>query len=142
MQPNSNKKILSTIVIVLSISLFSSESFAQRIAGGSSGGNAAQPCPTSFTRNNGDGTCGGEAQIRLYYDIPPTVAPTLENILYQGNPLFTNGMPIVGDMTEYATTGYVSFCLPTSNIPPAVKLTLNINYQGSTQADCVIAGNQ
>ena len=119
----------------------SSTSFAQRDAGGSSGGEPPQPCPIHFVRNNGDGTCGGSAQIRMYYTTAPTVAPTLISILYNGDPLTPNQTPIVGDISNYATNGYVSFCLPMSNIPPAIKLTLTINYS-TTQQECTIAGTQ
>jgi hypothetical protein len=125
--------------MLLFMCVLSTTAFAQRDAGGSSGGVPPQPCPDHFTRNNGDGTCGGEAQIRAYYTTLPTVAPVLQSILYNGAPLYDN-VPVVGDMSNYATTGYVSFCLPTSNIPPAIKLTLIINYTGSTQPDCVIEG--
>lgn len=120
----------------------STTSFAQRTAGGSSGGEPPQPCPVSFVRNNGDGTCGGSAQIRLYYTTPPTIAPTLQTILYNGEPLLSNGLPVTGDLANYATNGYVSFCLPTSNIPPAIKLTLVIYYTDSTIQECTISGNQ
>jgi hypothetical protein len=118
---------------------------AQRDAGGTNdgtGGVPTQPCPTSFTRNNGDGSCNGEAQIRLYYTTPPIVAPTLVNILYEGEPLFTNGLPVVGNLADYATKGYIGICLPTSNIPPAIKLTLVMYYAGSSQPECVISGTQ
>ena len=129
-------------VLLLLCMCVSNTTFAQRDAGGSSGGQPPQPCPTSFTRNNGDGTCGGEAQIRLYYTTPPTIAPTLQTILYNGAPLYDNMTPIVGDLAGYATKGYISFCLPSGNIPPAIKLTLVIYYTDTTQQECTISGTQ
>ena len=135
------KKIVFTLFILFVFNI-TNKTFAQvRDGGGSASGDgyiAPQPCPTAFTRNNGDGTCGGDAQIRLYYTTPPTVAPILQNILYNGAPLYTNNYPITGNLTDYASKGYVSFCLPTSNIPPAIKLTLIINYPGGQE--CNIAG--
>lgn len=137
------KKILTSVIVLLSLSFFSTKTFSQiRDGGGSADGGApTQPCPVHFTRNNGDGTCGGEAQIRLYYTTAPTVAPILQSIIYQDNPLYTNALPITGNISDYATKGYVSFCLPTSNIPPAIKLTLVINYPNSSQ-QCTISGTE
>jgi hypothetical protein len=123
--------------------LFSNVSFSQaRDAGGSGDGlGAPQPCPTSFTRNNGDGSCKWRSTDQVVLHYPPTVAPTLESILYNDEPLFSNGMPVEGNLADYATKGYVSFCLPTSNIPPAIKLTLQITY-GWNATTCTISGTQ
>ena len=137
------KKQISICLIIIA-ALFSDKTFAQRGAGGSSdgtGGLPPQPCPTSFSRNNGDGTCDGQAQIRLYFSQVPDYAPTLENILYNGAPLLTNGFPITGDIADLATKGYISYCLPTSNIPPAIKLTVVFRYTNSVQDDCTLSGN-
>lgn len=133
------KKII--LAIFLLTGFFSNNLFAQRDAGGSSDGSGAiQPCATSFVRNNGNGTCDGQAQIRLYFTQAPIYAPTLENIIYNGEPLLTNGMPITGNISDLATLGYVSYCLPTSNIPAAVKLTLVLKYNSSAQEDCILSG--
>ena len=145
------KKLLSLTVIVMSLFLVSTSSMAQTAPGDSGGGIPpdgsgtsipAQPLGYHFTRNNGDGTCGGEAQIRLYYTTAPTVAPVLTQIYYQGAPLYTNLMPVTGNLSTYATKGYVSFCLPTSNIPPAIKLTLTYNPGGTGQAADEISGTE
>ena len=136
------KNRLNILMLLSGICIFSGTAFAQRDAGGSADGlTPPQPCPTSFTRNNGDGTCSGEAQIRLFYSTPPTIAPTLQTILYNGEPLLNNS-PIVGNLADYSTNGYVSFCLPTNNIPPAIKLTLVIYYVNTTQQECTISGTQ
>ena len=129
-------------MLVLGICIFSGTAFAQRDAGGSADGlTPPQPCPTSFVRNNGDGTCGGQSQIRLYYTTPPTIAPTLQTILYNGESILNSG-PITGDLANYSTNGYVTFCLPANNIPPAIKLTLVIYYINATQQECTISGTQ
>lgn len=135
------KPITFTLVILFSF-IFCGKTYAQRDAGGSADGNidVPQPCPTAFSRNNGDGTCGGAAQIRLYFTEAPVFAPTLENILYNGDPLLTNGYPITGNVADLATKGYISYCLPTSNIPPAIKLTVIFKYANTGQEDCVLTG--
>ena len=147
------KKTLLSVTVVLFMTLFSTNVFAQPAPGdsgapppdpGGTGGTSvpAQPLGYHFTRNNGDGTCGGEAQIRLYYTTKPTVAPVLTQIYYQGAPLYTNFLPVTGNIADYATKGYVSFCLATSNIPPAIKLTLTYNPGGTGQAADDISGTE
>ena len=135
------KKIITCFALILLCSL-TNNSFAQRESGGSADGSTVppQPCPVNFVRNNGDGTCGGQSQIRLYFSQVPSYAPTLENILYNGEPLLTNAFPINANISELATKGYLSYCLPTSNIPPAIKLTIVLRYRNSIQDDCVLSG--
>lgn len=137
------KKIFVSLSVLLSVCLFSTKTFAQEVPGGSSDGLnwtdttglpidggvtsfPAQPTGVQFTRNNGDGTCGDKAQVRVYYNQKPTIAPHLEQIWYQGSPLFSNFQPVDGDLRNFETKGYVSFCLTTSNIPPAIKLTIDV----------------
>ena len=142
------KRLLTFAVLILSLCI-TSTSFAQDDSGGSAGSGggtadgggttvATQPNAIHFTRNNGDGTCGGQAQIRMYYTTAPTAAPVLNQIWYNGAPLYSNFTAVTGDISSYATTGYVSFCLPTSNIPPAIKLTLD--YKPSSAQTATISG--
>ena len=148
------KKVLHTFsLLFISLCMFSISSFAQDVPGGEGDGSgtppdgggttgtvAAQPLGVHFTRNNGDGTCGGNAQIRLYYTTAPTVAPVLNQIDYLGSPLYSNLLPVTANITDFASKGYVSFCLPTSNIPPAIKLTLNYKPGGTSQPVAEISG--
>ena len=147
------KRTLHTFsLLFISLCIFSLSSFAQDVPGGSgdgtgggtpdgggSGSTVAQPLGIHFVRNNGDGTCGGQAQIRMYYATAPTAAPVLTQIYYNDAPLYTNFAAVTADISKYATTGYASFCLPTSNIPPAIKLTLTYNAS-STQQGASISG--
>ncbi len=143
------KKLFSFALLALSLCLFSTNTFAQTAPGDSGGGlppdgggtvsEPAQSLGYHFTRNNGDGTCDMKAQIRLYYTTAPTVAPVLNQIFYNGAPLYTNMLPVTGNIADYATKGYVSFCLSTSNIPPAIKLTLDYRASAS-QPQITISG--
>lgn len=137
------KLTLSFGLVFLTILIFPGQIFAQRDAGGSADGTTAapQPCPTAFARNNGDGTCGGQSEIRLYFTQAPVYAPTLENIYYNGESLLTNGFPVNGNIADLAVKGYISYCLATTNIPPAIKLTVVFRYINSTQENCVLEGN-
>ena len=148
------KKTLLSLTVVLFMTFFSTNVFAQPAPGDDGSGGVLppdlggtpsvppQPLAYHFTRNNGDGTCGGEAQIRMYYTTAPTVAPVLTQIYYQGAPLYTNFLPVSGDIAGYATKGYVSFCLSTANIPPAIKLALTYTPGGTGQAADQISGTE
>lgn len=146
------KRLLTFAILIIALSI-TSTGFAQGDTGGSAGGGtggtsgggttvAAQPLGIHFTRNNGDGTCGGQAQIRMYYTTAPTVAPVLTQIDYNGSPLYANFAPVTGDISNYATQGYVSFCLNTSNIPPAIKLILTYTPGGTGQLADQISGTE
>ncbi|MDQ6757983.1 MAG: hypothetical protein M3004_13735 [Bacteroidota bacterium] len=139
------KKMIFSMAVLLSACVFSTKTFAQAVPGGSADGGGVidgggttsttpQPLGVHFMRNNGDGTCGGNAQIRLYYNTAPTIAPTLDNIIYNGSPLIANFVPKGSILADLTTKGYLSFCMPVSNIPPAIKLTLEYHYQGTTQS--------
>lgn len=147
------KKQLLTLAVILSLSIFSTTTFGQDDTGGSAGGGGTppdlsggtgtiptQPTGVHFTRNNGDGTCGGVAQIRMYYTVAPTVQPELTQVYYQGQPLYSNFSPVKGNIADFATKGYVSYCLSTSNIPPAIKLTLTYKPGGTNQPLTQISG--
>jgi hypothetical protein len=147
------KRLLTFAILALSFCITSTNIYAQDDSGGAAGsgttivgggttvaGSTTQPSGIYFTRNNGDGTCGERAQIRLYYTVAPTVAPVLTQIYYDGQPLYTNLLPVTGNIADFASKGYVSFCLPTANIPPAIKLTLTYNPGGSSQPSASISG--
>ncbi len=138
------KKLLFTSIMLISICLTSIKTFAQPAPGNSGGGiggggAAVQPCPVSFKRNNGNGTCGGDAQIRLSFNQLPQFAPELVLVSYDGAEITTIIMPVEGDVSNLASKGYVSYCLNGANIPPAKKLVLHFRYAGSNQDDCVLA---
>ena len=121
------KKILFPFLMI-ALCTFSSASFAQTVTGGAADGLTAianpEPIAITFTRNNGNGTTGSDAEIRMYYLPAPTVAPILTQIYYNGAPLIANFTPVTGNLTTILAFGYVSFLIPQSNIPPAIKLVL------------------
>ena len=146
-----------TICLLLFTSLLiSNRIFAQRDSGGSSDGGLGsesggtfnsgtqescitQPNPTSFKRNNGQGTCGGDAQIRLSFSQQPTIAPTIIGLYHSdGTPVTNVFLPIQGDMTNLAKKGYISYCIMGSNIAPAKKLIAVFHYDGGCQADATL----
>ena len=92
------------------------------------------PCPFKFKRNNGQGTCGGDGQIRVYWNTCGE-APRLDSIYYQGAKITgrTYGAP---DQDECSKKGYTSYCIYGGNIPPAKKLTLYFTYRDGTRTVC------
>lgn len=94
------------------------------------------PCPI-FKRNNGQGTCGGDAQIRVYWADCSDEAPILTAIYYEGKKLEGNtyGTP---DQEECRKKGYTSYCIYGNNIPPAKKLTLHFTYSDGAKTVCEV----
>lgn len=140
--------------LLLTFLLFASlTTFAQRDAGGSSNGAGSpdpgvnnpapcvnQPDPESFKRNNGEGTCGMNGQIRLYFkkkDVP-TEAPTLIALMTEdGESVNYISLPIQGDMSNIDKK-YISYCLLGGNVKPAKKLIAVFHYANSCSDDIVL----
>lgn len=130
------KKAIAMYFVGVFIFLFVSGSFAQEVPGGESGGQpdgevSSQPSPVSFKRNNGNGTCRGEAQIRLAFEKMPKFVPVIEEIRYQGRRLEVAFGDI--DASQLAKKGYVSYCIISGNIPPAGKLSIKLRYMKTNQ---------
>ncbi len=134
-------KVLLTAFLFAAFALTATDTFAQtRDTGGSADGSClTYPSPSLFKRNNGQGTCGGDAQIRLYFNERPTVVPTLMAIYYNGEQVAGVLVPIEGDISTFDKKGYVSYCISGTNIPPAHKLTLQFHFANSCQEDILIA---
>lgn len=144
------KQLLFLSVVLLSLVFFSckknllaTNSYI-RGGGGASGGVALEPKPTGFKRNNGNGTCGGNAQVRVTIDTCPNYAPTLEAI-YEPNgtdlgPALTGLTYGAGDMAPCSNNNkYISFCIygaggaSSGNLPPANRIVLQFYYPTTGQ---------
>jgi hypothetical protein len=130
------KKLL--VAALLLLSFFSVSTFAQGVPGGEADGGGgpagepkSQPSPVKFKRNNGNGTCGREAEIRVYFKIKPDYMPTIQRVMYEGSRINVDINPI--DTSMLAKKGYVSYCIGNTNIPPACMLSLIFNYYQSNQ---------
>jgi hypothetical protein len=81
-------------------------------------------CPDYFMRNNGNGTCGSEAEIRMYFATCPAVAPAIDSIYVNGSKAnVTVGAP---DDSKCSAKGYISYCF-SGNLPPANTLQVYFN---------------
>ena len=72
-------------------------------------------CPTSFKRNNGNGTCS-QGELQLNYTTCPTNAQIIDAVYVNGvlSPV-TFAAP---NTTTCASKGYVSYCVTSGNMPP------------------------
>jgi hypothetical protein len=85
-------------------------------------------CPSFFRRNNGNGTCSMESQIKMYYTTCPSTLLTMDSIYVSGIKAdLTIGAP---DASKCAKNGYVSYCF-NGNLPPASSLKVFFTYEGS-----------
>jgi hypothetical protein len=85
------------------------------------------PCPTQFTRNNGNGSSCA-AHIKLYFAVCPTTIPTLDSIKIDGV-LQPETFTILGKVCNGGNT-YIDYCIGNGNLPPAAHLTVYLTYPG------------
>lgn len=107
-----------------------------RGGGGSSGGEVLE-LPDFFKRNNGNGTCNGNAQIRAQYVVCPSQHPTLDKVFSIGNGGLLTEIPgltySAGDFGPCENNnGYISYCIYGGNIPPINKVVLQFTYPSGT----------
>lgn len=104
-------------------------------------------CPQIYDikRNNGGnmpqgpGTCGGDAQIRVYFKECPSNPPRLDSIYYEGKKIqgITFSAPDASQCDK--PNSYISYCVYGSDIPPAKKLTFFFTYTfptGNVPKEC------
>lgn len=65
-------------------------------------------CPTYFKRNNGNGTCGAEAEIRMYFPSCPVIVPKIDSIYTNG--VKANIQIYPPDASKCSSKGYISYC--------------------------------
>lgn len=125
------KKLIG--VWLLSISLYGSNSFAQGAPGDSgSGGGFTETSPLSLKRNNGNGTCGGEAEFRVAFSTLPDDLPIIAQVRSDTRDI--PGIVIDNiDASPFVQKGYISYCVSSANILPAVKLSVRFHYEKSNK---------
>lgn len=82
-------------------------------------------CPSYYTRNNGNGTCGTGAEVRMYFTSCPTILPLIDSIYSGGVKLNVAANP--GDTTNCSSKSYISYCI-SGNLPPAGTLQIYFNF--------------
>ena len=95
-------------------------------------------CPTSFKRNNGNGTCPSGAEIQMYYSVCPDTIPQIDSIYANG--VNTNVTQLNVDPSKCATRGYISYCI-SSDIPPVHAITVYFSIgttTGTNHAVCTV----
>jgi hypothetical protein len=87
------------------------------------------PCPTQFTRNNGNsGTCA--SHIKLYFASCPSTIPTLDSIKIDGV-LQPETFTIIGKVCNGSNT-YIDYCISDNNLVPAAHITVFLTYSGGS----------
>jgi hypothetical protein len=82
-------------------------------------------CPDYFKRNNGNGTCGSQSEIRMYFASCPAEAPLIDSIYVYGSKAdVTVGPPSDKDCSS---KGYISYCI-SGDLPPASTLQVYFNF--------------
>jgi hypothetical protein len=82
-------------------------------------------CPTYFTRNNGNGTCGAEAQIKMYFSSCPVAAPSIDSVYINGQKGNIAFFP--PDASKCSKQGYVSYCF-SGDLPPVSNIKVYFNF--------------
>lgn len=82
-------------------------------------------CPSYFTRNNGNGTCGSQAEIRMFFPSCPVTAPTIDSIYVSGVKANITAFP--PDTSKCSAKGYVSYCF-SGDLPPASNIRVFFNF--------------
>ena len=85
------------------------------------------PCPTQFTRNNGNGSSCA-AHIKLHFAACPAIIPTLDSIKIDGV-IQPETFTILGKVCNGSNI-YVDYCIGNGNLPPAAHLTVYLTYVG------------
>lgn len=141
------KKKFLLLAASVSICFFSLTSIAQTTAGDDGEGMVeleddnpyVPPAPVSLKRNNGNGTCKGEAELRVAFDSIPRIVPVMDEIRYEGHTL-----PVVFgsiDGSQLAKKKYVSYCILSGNLPPAGKISVKLRYVQTNQIFWLILDN-
>ncbi len=102
----SKKKIMKTVITIAAFIASTFPVFSQN------------NCPSSFKRNNGNGTCGSTGELRLFFPGGcPTDAPLIDSVYTNGEKnLVVFSAP---DLSKCGgNNGYISYCILSGNVPP------------------------
>ena len=82
-------------------------------------------CPNFFKRNNGQGTCGAESEIRMYFPTCVSNPPSMDSVYANGTK--ANLTIFTPDGSKCSGKGYVSYCF-SGNLPPVSSLQVFFTY--------------
>lgn len=95
-------------------------------------------CPTTFKRNNGNGTCNSLGELRLYFpSISVEFPPIIDSVLIDG---IKNSIAFNLPETSHAdgNNGYISYCVTSGNMPPANVWTVYFHTAEAGAYMCTI----
>jgi|GEM_PF-1933606 len=88
-------------------------------------------CPSSFRRNNGNGSCP-DGQLKLYFTSCPTILPIIDSVYTNGvKQTITFGLP---DASKCNQLNYIGYCVAGGNMPPSATWVIFFHNTGSLDA--------
>lgn len=95
-------------------------------------------CPSSFKRNNGNGTCGSLGELRLNFaPVCPASAPVIDSV-YTNNVKSDVKFNTPDDSRCGGNNGYISYCVTSGNMPPANVWTIYFRTAEGNTYSCVV----
>jgi hypothetical protein len=124
------KKFFPVALTLLFVSIFSLTSVAQP-TGSDGETEIQQPSPVSFKRVHGKGTCGTEGEMRVFFDKLPDQLPTLAEVRSNARAVAM----VIGNMdaSQFASKGYVSYCILSADNVTANKLSIRFHYDNPSR---------
>lgn len=92
-------------------------------------------CPSFFKRNNGQGTCGMQSEIRMYFTTCTSNPPAIDSIYINGVKAGVTVAP--PNDSKCASKGYVSYCF-NGDLPPAHSLKVFFTYTTSSVSTNIV----
>ena len=84
-------------------------------------------CPSSFTRNNGNGQCG-QGMLKLVFTNCPAIAPLIDSVYINGVKVnLTLGLP---NISQCISRKIISYCIINGNIPPTTTWQMFLSIPG------------
>ncbi|MES2849119.1 MAG: T9SS type A sorting domain-containing protein [Bacteroidota bacterium] len=98
-------------------------------------------CPSSFKRNNGNGTCGSLGELRLNFSPAcPASAPIIDSV-YTNNVKSDVKFNAPNDSHCGGNNGYISYCVTSGNMPPANVWTIYFHTADGSNYSCLVTSS-
>lgn len=120
---------MKTITISALFTFLAMNTFAQNI------------CPSSFKRNNGNGTCGALGELRLNFPSGcPANTAFIDSVFIDG---IKSNVTFASPETSHCggNNGYISYCVKSGNMPPANVWFIYFHVQGGNTYTCTVVNS-
>lgn len=117
---------MKTFTTTIALVILTITSFSQNI------------CPSSFKRNNGNGTCNSLGELRLSFSPScPVNMPIIDSVYIGG---IKNNVSFAAPDNAHcgSSNGYLSYCVTSGNMPPANVWTIFFHVNGGGKYSCTV----